>query len=75
MNLCNKMGDTEKIKEEVITNIFYDLESKICKSSIKLPKRHHKKTGEVKLLRINYKAKNMYLNKLKLVVPPTVNLG
>ena len=75
MNLCNKMSDTEKIKKEVITNIFYDLESKICKSSIKLPKKHHKKTGEVKLLLINYKAKNMYLNKLKLVVPPTVNLG
>ena len=69
------MGDTEKIKEEVITNIFYDLESKICKSSIKLPKRQHKKTGDIKLLVINYKTRNMYLNKLKLVVPPTINLG
>lgn len=69
------MGDTENIKEEVITNIFYDLESKICKSSIKLPKRQHKKTGDIKLLVINYKTRNMYLNKLKLVVPPTINLG
>lgn len=69
------MGDTENIKEEVITNIFYDLESKICKSSIKIPKRQHKKTGNIKLLVINYKTRNMYLNKLKLVVPPTINLG
>lgn len=69
------MGDTENIKEEVITNIFYDLESKICKSSIKIPKRQHKKTGDIKLLVINYKTRNMYLNKLKLVVPPTINLG
>lgn len=68
------MSDTQNIKEEVISKIFGDLEKKICKSSIKLPKKQHKKSGDVKLLLINYKAKNMYLNKLKLVVPPTINL-